>query len=99
MGRIPLVRRGSRKRVQALHLQAVKGIIIAIFVLVALTTALRHWVDFNLDLDNVTNKAYYEPQIFFESRASPSSPSINRIHGHRDIRRTMVAAPQPINRH
>src|SRR6266850_8388108 len=47
----------------------------------ALTKALRPWMDFNLDLDNVANKAYYETQNFFESRVSPTAPAVERIHG------------------
>jgi TonB-dependent receptor-like protein/carboxypeptidase family protein len=47
----------------------------------ALTKPLRPWLDFNLDIDNFSNKAYYETQNFFESRVAPDAPAIERIHG------------------
>ena len=47
----------------------------------ALTKPLRPWVDFNLDVDNLSNKAYYETQNFFESRVAPGAPALERIHG------------------
>jgi outer membrane receptor protein involved in Fe transport len=42
---------------------------------------LRRWVDFNLSVDNLTNKTYYETQNYFESRLSPQDPIVARIHG------------------
>jgi outer membrane receptor protein involved in Fe transport len=42
---------------------------------------IRQWVDFNLSIDNLTNKRYLETQNYFESRVSPSAPIIARIHG------------------
>ncbi len=47
----------------------------------AITQTLRHGLDFNLDVDNLTNKTYYETQNFFESRVTPTMPAIARIHG------------------
>jgi len=38
-------------------------------------------LDFNLNVDNLTNKVYYETQNYFESRVSPSAPVMGRIHG------------------
>jgi outer membrane receptor protein involved in Fe transport len=35
----------------------------------------------NFDIDNLTNKVYYETQNFFESRVSPAGPAVERIHG------------------
>ena len=42
---------------------------------------IRRWVDFNLSIDNFTNKRYFETQNYFESRVSPAAPIIARIHG------------------
>ena len=47
----------------------------------AMTKSLQPWVDFNFDIDNLTDKVYYETQNYFESRVTPDGPSINRIHG------------------
>ncbi|MBI4474557.1 MAG: TonB-dependent receptor [Acidobacteria bacterium] len=47
----------------------------------AVTKSLWPWVDFNVEIDNLANKAYYETQNFFESRVSPNAPAIERIHG------------------
>jgi outer membrane receptor protein involved in Fe transport len=47
----------------------------------SLTKRLRRWVDFNLALDNLTDKRYYETQNFFESRLRPGAPAVGRIHG------------------
>lgn len=41
---------------------------------------LRHGVDFNLAIDNLNNKRYWETQNYFESRVSPAAPAISRIH-------------------
>jgi outer membrane receptor protein involved in Fe transport len=38
-------------------------------------------VEFNLSLDNLTNRDYYETQNYFESRVSPTAPIVSRIHG------------------
>jgi outer membrane receptor protein involved in Fe transport len=42
---------------------------------------LRRWVDFNLSIENLTDKHYYETQNYFESRLRPTEPIISRIHG------------------
>ena len=42
---------------------------------------LRRWVDFNLSVDNLTNKTYYETQNYFESRLNPKDSVVARIHG------------------
>jgi hypothetical protein len=47
----------------------------------AITKTLRHWLDINVDFDNLTGKDYYETQNFFQSRTSPGATSIERIHG------------------
>ena len=47
----------------------------------ALSKTLRPWVDFNFDIDNLTDKRYFETQNFFESRVTLSAPAIYRIHG------------------
>lgn len=41
---------------------------------------LRRWVDFNLSIDNLTDKRYFETQNYFESRIKPGHPVIERIH-------------------
>jgi outer membrane receptor protein involved in Fe transport len=46
----------------------------------SLTRRLRRGVDFNLSLDNLTNKKYFETQNYFESRLRPGDPIIARIH-------------------
>jgi outer membrane receptor protein involved in Fe transport len=47
----------------------------------AATKQVRRWVDFNLGMDNLANKVYYETQNYFESRVTPTSPVVARIHG------------------
>ena len=42
---------------------------------------IRHWVDFNLSIDNLSDKHYFETQNFFESRLRPGAPVVARIHG------------------
>jgi outer membrane receptor protein involved in Fe transport len=41
----------------------------------------RPGVELNLSLDNLTNRAYYETQNYFESRVAPTAPIVARIHG------------------
>jgi hypothetical protein len=41
----------------------------------------NHYVDFNLSLDNLLNRNYYETQNYFESRVAPDAPIVARIHG------------------
>jgi outer membrane receptor protein involved in Fe transport len=38
-------------------------------------------VEFNLSLDNLTNRDYYETQNYFDSRVSPTAPAVARVHG------------------
>jgi hypothetical protein len=45
-----------------------------------LTRKIRRGVDFNLSLDNLTNKRYWETQNYFESRIAPGAPAVARIH-------------------
>jgi hypothetical protein len=47
----------------------------------AVTKSLRPWMDLNFDIDNLTDKVYYETQNYFESRVTPDAPTIDRIHG------------------
>ena len=48
---------------------------------VAVTKKLRHGLEWNLSIDNLTNKHYYETQNFFDSRISPTAPVEARVHG------------------
>lgn len=41
---------------------------------------LKRWLDFNLSIDNLTNKRYFETQNYFESRLRPGDEIISRIH-------------------
>ena len=41
---------------------------------------IRRWVDFNMAMDNLTNKRYFETQNYFESRVRPGDPVLSRIH-------------------
>jgi outer membrane receptor protein involved in Fe transport len=41
---------------------------------------LRKWIDLNFSIDNVLNKKYFETQNYFESRLTPTSDIISRIH-------------------
>ncbi len=47
----------------------------------ALTKRLIHGVEWNLSVDNLNNKHYYETQNFFDSRLTPTAPIEARIHG------------------
>ena len=53
--------------------------------------AARPQVEFNLSLDNLTNRDYYETQNYFESRVTPDAPVIARIHGTPGYPLTAVA--------
>jgi len=35
---------------------------------------------FSFDIDNLTDKQYYETQNYFESRVTPTAPALDRIH-------------------
>ena len=39
----------------------------------AVTKSLRPWLDLNVEIDNLTDKIYYETQNYFESRVSRDS--------------------------
>jgi outer membrane receptor protein involved in Fe transport len=41
---------------------------------------ISRWVDFNISIDNLTDKRYFETQNYFESRLRPGDPVIARIH-------------------
>jgi TonB dependent receptor/TonB-dependent Receptor Plug Domain len=41
---------------------------------------LRHWIELNFSIDNLTDKRYFETQNFFESRIGPGDPVTSRIH-------------------
>lgn len=41
---------------------------------------IRRGVEFNLSVDNLTNKRYFETQNYFESRIKPGDPVVSRIH-------------------
>ncbi|MEW5979650.1 MAG: TonB-dependent receptor [Acidobacteriota bacterium] len=42
---------------------------------------IRRWIDFNVSIDNLTNKTYYETQNYYGSRIRPGDPILARIHG------------------
>ena len=48
-------------------------------------------MEFNLSLDNLTNRDYYETQNYFESRVTPDAPIVARIHGTPGYPLTAVA--------
>jgi outer membrane receptor protein involved in Fe transport len=41
---------------------------------------LNRWLDLNFSIDNLTNKRYWETQNYFDSKLTPTSPIISRIH-------------------
>jgi outer membrane receptor protein involved in Fe transport len=47
---------------------------------VSMSRRIARWVDFNLAVDNVTNKRYFETQNYYESRVAPGAPLVERIH-------------------
>jgi outer membrane receptor protein involved in Fe transport len=47
----------------------------------AATKKLKRGLEWNLSIDNLTNKRYYETQNFFYSRVTPTAPVEARIHG------------------
>lgn len=47
----------------------------------ALAKQLRRGVEWNLSLDNVGNRNYYETQNYTESAVAPGGPALARIHG------------------
>ena len=52
---------------------------------------LSRMVDFNVSLDNLTNRDYLETQNYFESRVTPDAPVVARIHGTPGYPLTVVA--------
>jgi outer membrane receptor protein involved in Fe transport len=46
----------------------------------SLSKRIRHGIDLNFAIDNLNNKRYWETQNFFESRVTPTSPVVSRIH-------------------
>jgi len=46
----------------------------------AVSKRLKKWVDFNVSIDNLLNKRYYETQNYFESRICPTCDTVSRIH-------------------
>jgi len=46
-----------------------------------LSRRITRGVEFNFTVDNLTNKAYYETQNYFESRLTPAMNPAYRIHG------------------
>jgi hypothetical protein len=56
-----------------------------------LARQIRRGVEFNVSLDNLTNRDYYETQNYFESRVSPLAPAVWRIHGTPGYPLTVVA--------
>jgi hypothetical protein len=45
-----------------------------------LARQIRRGIEFNLSLDNLTNRGYYETQNYFDSMVTPDSPVVGRIH-------------------
>jgi outer membrane receptor protein involved in Fe transport len=56
-----------------------------------LARQIRRGVEFNVSLDNLTNRDYYETQNYFESRVAPDAPAVWRIHGTPGYPLTVVA--------
>lgn len=46
----------------------------------SMSKRIRGWIDFNLSVDNLTNKRYYETQNYFASRLRPGDSVSSRIH-------------------
>ena len=46
-----------------------------------LSRQIRRGIEFNLSLDNVTDRDYYETQNYLDSRLTPDAPIVGRIHG------------------
>ncbi len=46
----------------------------------SLSKRIRRWMDFNISIDNLTDKRYFETQNFFSSRISPGDVVRERIH-------------------
>ncbi len=46
----------------------------------SITKQINRRVEFNLSVDNLTDKHYFETQNYFESRLTPEAPIVSRIH-------------------
>jgi len=57
----------------------------------AVSRPLTRNVEFNLAIDNLTDREFYETQNFFESRAAPGRPARERIHATPGYGITVVA--------
>jgi outer membrane receptor protein involved in Fe transport len=47
----------------------------------AVAKQVRRGMEWNLSLDNIANRAYYETQNYGESAVAPGAPILSRIHG------------------
>lgn len=47
----------------------------------SVTKRIQRRIDFNLSIDNLTDKRYFETQNYFESRISPGAGVAARVHG------------------
>ena len=56
----------------------------------SLTRKLRRGIDFNLAIDNLTDKRYFETQNYFESRIQPGVDPAERIHATPGYPRTVT---------
>ena len=56
-----------------------------------LAKAIRRGIEFNVTVDNLTNRDYYETQNYFESQVAPLAPPVWRIHGTPGYPLTAVA--------
>jgi outer membrane receptor protein involved in Fe transport len=57
----------------------------------AITRPIRRGIEFNLSVDNLTNRDYYETQNYFISLVVPGAPAVGRIHGTPGYPRSVVA--------
>jgi hypothetical protein len=61
----------------------------------AVSTKLRHGVEWNLPAANLNNKHYYETKNYHNSRITPASPAEVRIHGKRRVTRLALPPDLP----
>jgi outer membrane receptor protein involved in Fe transport len=47
----------------------------------SMSRLIRHGLEFDFSIDNLTDKRYFETQNFFMSRVTPTAPAVSRIHG------------------
>jgi outer membrane receptor protein involved in Fe transport len=52
---------------------------------------IRRGIEFNVNVDNLTNRDYFETQNYFESRVAPSAPALSRIHATPGFPLTLTA--------